>query len=209
MATSARFVDLRQRLTALRKHMLPATFSPTGSYTERQIDRTKGYRLLVHAEIEAYLEDITMDAAKTAFIEWSNTKKAADLLFCLMASYHHGFEIDDEGPLFPKESRHKIKEAVKDVVQVAFLQYKKVHDDNNGLKEKNLVRLVVPIGVRIDELDPTWIVNLNEFGKRRGDIAHKSIKAHQAIDPSSELNDVNNLIVGLEALDGIIAGLRV
>ena len=38
--------------------MLPEKFSPTGDYSDRQLDRARGFRLLAHAEIEAFLEDI-------------------------------------------------------------------------------------------------------------------------------------------------------
>src|SRR5436190_316520 len=54
---SARFRELEQRIKKLRGRFLPKNFSPTGDYTDRQLDHARGYRLLVHAEIEAYLED--------------------------------------------------------------------------------------------------------------------------------------------------------
>jgi hypothetical protein len=206
MPTSARFKELKKRLGDLRAHMLPATFSPTGDYSDRQLDRTRGYRLLVHAEIEAYLEDVTFDAAISGVSAWDKTKKVSDCLFCLVTSYHCGFEVDglDEEPPFPPSSRPSSYDEIKEVVNVAMIQYRKVHDDNNGIREKNLLRLILPVGIRKADLDRLWVTNLDEFGKRRGDVAHKAVKAQQQIDPRSELQTIEALLVGLKKLDELI-----
>jgi len=186
--------------------MLPENFSPTGDYSDRQLDRARGYRLLAHAEIEAFIEDITIGAARQTVSEWARTRKANDVLLCLIAHYHHGYDLEEEGlsPAFPESSRPKVKEAVKEVVDVAFRQYVTIHEQNHGVREANLKRLVLPIGVRKDDLDPTWIVNLEEFGKRRGEVAHKTAKAQQQIDPKAEFNDVTSLLVGLDTLDKLV-----
>lgn len=206
MAGSARFLELKQRLRDLRSHMLPAVFSPTGDYSERKLDRARGYRLLVHAEIEAFIEDITFEAAKTCVSEWTRTKAVTDRLFCLIAHYHSGFAVEDMDvmPPFPASNRPKVREAIKEIVEIAMLQYRKIHGDNNGIREENLLRLILPIGVRKDDLDPLWITNLSEFGKRRGDVAHKAVKAQQQIDPKTEYDVVKDLLKGLAKLDALV-----
>lgn len=206
MPTSARFKELRKRLGDLRANMLPARFSATGDYTDRQLDRARGYRLLVHAEMEAYLEDVTFDAAKKGVSEWDKTRKVSDCLFCLVTSYHCGFKVEglDDEPPFPPSSRPSAYDEIKEVVRVAMVQYQKVHGDNNGIREKNLLRLILPVGIRKVDLDPLWVTNLDEFGKRRGDVAHKAVKAQQQIDPRSELQTIQGLAVGLKKLDELI-----
>ncbi|RVP97115.1 HEPN domain-containing protein [Sinorhizobium meliloti] len=207
MAKSARFMELRRRLADLRRHMLPANFSPTGDYSDRHLDRARGYRLLAHAEIEAFIEDITLGTAKTAVSNWSSSKKPSDVILCLLAHYHGGYDTG-AGEVFPVASRPKTKEAIKEIVQVALKQYVALHDQNHGIREDNFNKLVLPIGIRRDELDPTWLTDLDQFGKRRGDVAHKTVKAHQQIDPRAELQDVNKLLVGLELLDSLVQKLR-
>lgn len=72
MAVSIRYKQLRARVAELKKHLLPNRFSPTGDYTDRQMDRARGYRILVHAEIESYIEDSVneiIDLAQTQFIK--------------------------------------------------------------------------------------------------------------------------------------------
>ena len=100
------------------------------------------------------------------------------------------------------------KEEMKEVVDVAIKQYRKIQDDNHGVREENLMRLILPVGVRKDDLDALWITNLNEFGKRRGDLAHKAVKAQQQIDPKNELQVVDALVVGLKKLDQLITELK-
>lgn len=207
MAKSPRFMELRRRLADLRRHMLPANFSPTGDYSDRQLDRARGYRLLAHAEIEAFIEDITLATAKAAVSDWSNSKKPSNVILCLLAHYHDGYNTGS-GEVFPVTSRPKTKEAIKEIVQVALKQYVALHDQNHGIREDNFNKLVLPMGIRRDELDPTWLTDLDQFGKRRGDVAHKAVKAQQQIDPRAELQDVNKLLIGLELLDSLIQKVR-
>ena len=188
--------------------MLPQSFSPTGDYSDRQLDRARGFRLLAHAEIEAYLEDIGLDKAKEVVDQWKNSKTTTDALFCLVAHYHVGFEVADEEVLdeaFTVSSRKRVADEIADVANRALTQYGSIVSSNNGVKEENLLRIVLPIGIRKGDLDSTWITDLQEFGKKRGTLAHKSVSTHHPINPQQEWNDVLNLLVGLENLDGLVS----
>lgn len=208
MARSARFRELQARLTELRRHMLPAKFSATGTYRPRELDRARGFRLLAHAEIEAFIEDVTFDKAKTSVSNWANRQVTSETLFCLVAHYHQGFQTDaGQQPAFPDTSRLKVKEAIKEAVTAALKQYRTLQDNNHGVKEENLLRLILPVGVRRDDLEPLWITNLNEFGKKRGDVAHRSVGVQQQIDPRTEWQVVTDLLDGLKKLDDLIGAL--
>lgn len=210
MANSVRFRELVRRLEKLRRNLLPGKFSPTGSYSERQLDRARGYRLLAHAEIEAFIEDITLATAKGCVASWVKTKRASHALLCLIAHYHSGFDDDEEGlqPKFPETSRPKTKDAIQEIVQIALKQYITIHDNNHGVREKNIKRLLLPVGVKKEDIDPTWLTNIDEFGKQRGELAHKTIKVHQEIDPKGELNTISDLLVGLDAIDKAVRSIR-
>ena len=58
MAYSVRFKTLEARVIVLRKQFLPARFSPSGAYSPAEFDNARAYRMLVHAELEHYLEPI-------------------------------------------------------------------------------------------------------------------------------------------------------
>jgi hypothetical protein len=188
--------------------MLPAAFSATGVYSARELDRARGFRLLAHAEIEAFIEDVTFEKAKASVSNWDNHQVTSETLFCLLAHYHQGFATDaDKSPPFPETSRLKVKEAIKEAVTAALKQYRVLQDNNHGVREENLLRLVLPVGVRRDDLDPLWITNLNEFGKKRGDAAHRAVGVQQQIDPRTEWEVVAGVVVGLKKLDELIGAL--
>lgn len=195
----------------MRRHMLPKDFSPTGTYSIRIIDRTKGYRLLVHAEIESYLEDMARDVAVTQIREWTQKRKASDFLVCFLASYHTGWASDEEDDSStlppPSTSGPHVKDAIEEIVKHAMKQYMDKLLKNHGVREKNIKQLLLPIGIRLDDLDATWVTNMDEFGKRRGEVAHKSVGAHQAVDPKTEFDSIVDLMSGLKELDEMIVHL--
>lgn len=87
-------------------------------------------------------------------------------------------------------------------------QYTHVIGSNHGIKEKYLRKLLVPLSIRISDLDPTWIVGMSNFGGLRGQIAHMSGKANQPPDPAAIKSLVrSNLLPGLKDLDTRLSGL--
>ena len=205
MARSSRFRNLEKRLAEACKHFLPARFSPTGIYTVRQLDRARAYRLLVHAEIESFIEDIANAAVMKKVLEWQNRRTPSDLLIAFLACYHAGWsDSDHDADALPESARKPVKNAAEDVVTLALGQYQAQIKKNNGIKEKNFKRLIIPTGVRMSDLDPTWLANLDTFGQQRGVIAHTSVSTQQTVDPKTELNAVQQLMIGLKALDELV-----
>lgn len=205
MANSQRFKELKKRLKELRTHLLPTTFSKTGVYTDRQIDRARGYRLLVHAEFEAFLEDSCRELIVKKCSQWVNDKKPSNLIIALLACYHSGWGIDNSAEeidfINAAKGRIKVKDAAKEAIDIALKQYIQKLKDNNGIKEKNFKTMVLPTGVEVDELDQTWITNLDQFGKLRGDVAHQSKKTQGQINPADEFKSVQELLKGIKKLD--------
>jgi hypothetical protein len=204
---SARFARLLARLDELRTHLLPQTFSATGDYTAKELDAARGYRLLVHAEIEAFLEDIAGDTVQRQFEEWRTTRTPSGVLMGVMAMHHVNMSTDDDEaaaappPISPKTH-------VDEVIGRAVRSYQSKLGSNNGIKIQNLKNLFMPLTVNFDALDETWLTNMDSFGKRRGDIAHKSGGVHWLLDPQGELQDVrDNLLSGLRVLDEIVLAL--
>lgn len=205
MPKSDLFRELLARLTELRKHFLPSKFSPTGTYRERNYDRARAYRLLVHAEIEHYLERIAERAVLDCIKNWRADKTASDIIICLLASYHSGWGDDSENSeALPITSKNNIKAGVDKVIQNTLDQYMHILRTNHGIREENLKNIFIPIGIRFVDLDPTWLIDITSFGKDRGEVAHRSNKAQQAIDPKTEYERVKVLIIGLGELDQLV-----
>jgi uncharacterized protein (UPF0210 family) len=55
----------------------------------------------------------------------------------------------------------------------ALNSYKRLIEDNNGIRLHNQRQVLVPIGVDPEGTDVELSNNLDEFGKIRGDLAHK------------------------------------
>ncbi|MCE9663907.1 hypothetical protein LY622_10670 [Halomonas sp. M5N1S17] len=205
MPTSIRFKEMRARLTELRHHMLPAKFSPTGDYSDRQLDRTRGYRVLVHAEIESYLEDVAREAVTQAIQKWKNNKKPSTILLAFLAAYHSGWNSNDdrenEEIVRLAKARSRVKDSINEAIDIAQKQYITNVRDNHGVKEKNFKRLIIPLGIEIDELDGTWLTNLDNFGASRGETAHKTKRATGQVNPEDEYKTVQSLVEGLKELD--------
>lgn len=206
MKPSKRFKELRQRLGELRKNLLPSKFSETGDYTDRQIDRARGYKLLAHAEIESYIEEMAKETILKAITDWKNLKKPSNIIISFISSFHSGWSTDDTDSneqiiKLAKNRAKKPSNAAPEIIDLAQTQFIQTLKDNHGIKESNLKSLLSPIGIDIRDLDPTWIADINNFGSRRGDIAHNSKKTSAQINPKDEYQTVNNLLEGLLIID--------
>lgn len=211
MALSTRFKELSVRLTELRRHMLPARFSNVGSYSEREIDRAKGYRLLVHAEFESYLEDVCKNAVLSAIGKWKANRHASNAMIALLASYHSSWNVHDEIEnsqiIEIAKSRKNIKESIVKVIDLACAQFIQRIEENHGIREKNVKALLFAVGIDITDIDNTWLADIDSFGTSRGDIAHKSKKTTTLINPEDELKRVVSLLNGLKKIDMAISSI--
>lgn len=181
MATSSKFNSLALRIGQLEGHLLPA-INPTGAYSDKEQDLIRSYCLLCHAEIEAYLEDYSLEVITRAFSKWNLDKTKISPIIFHLAYSHNG----------------KSKEPPYSMVVQSFQSVKKTIETNNGIKENNLNGFFRPIGF---DIDPTLKSTLNDFGKTRGQIAHTSFQTQQPFDPTNEKNQVNQIINGLKSFD--------
>ncbi|MFM6253265.1 MAG: hypothetical protein ACKPEQ_29680, partial [Dolichospermum sp.] len=99
---------------------------------------------------------------------------------------------------------------ITEKINSAIKSFKKVIDNNHGLKEKNILALLLPIGIDSDDLDPAWLADMNTFGEKRGLVAHTSATSYMTIqtpDPANELNTVTQITHELLRIDELINNL--
>lgn len=184
MATSTRYNNLKSRISQLESHLLPA-IDPTLSYSDKDRDLTRAFCLLCHAELEAYLEDITKEVVDRAFLKWKSDQTIiSPIIFHLAFNY--------------KQETGKAKEPPFQMVGKTYSSLIDGIKKNHGIKEHNLIGFFKPIGY---EIDPTLQSTLNDYGKNRGDIAHTSFSTQQPLDPSTEKSNINQILVALENFD--------
>jgi hypothetical protein len=106
MPTPQRLRRLLTRISKLKSHLLPSTFSLTGRYSAKQHDYTKAFLLLVHAELESYFEDRARSLAMTAKSHYDRRGACTTVLSRLLV-YHHA-EKGELGPVSPDTVRKAI-----------------------------------------------------------------------------------------------------
>jgi hypothetical protein len=96
-----------------------------------------------------------------------------------------------------------------DIANNLFPKYYKHIKDNHGIRERNVLELLAPLGVPVDVFGPTLLPNLDSLGERRGMHAHQSAKAVQtALDPETEYVRIASLTKELLVLDEWLSKYR-
>ncbi|ELK4802109.1 hypothetical protein VXF16_004683 [Pseudomonas aeruginosa] len=191
----ANFAHLEARLTDLRVKFLdaqitaetndPTTFSP-------DLDSIAAFRLLIHAEIEDFLERkakenldrIELQLVKSA----TGSSRIFPELFYIAAVTNRPLDAVlafDVGAL---------KGHISGIIGTA----RGIIKENNGIKEGSFNTLSVFAGKTADEVDSTLSASLNSYGKSRGDVAHQSTRHSSTINaPSAEFASAKDLVEGL------------
>jgi len=170
---------------------------------------------MVHAEMESYIEDRVRDVAVAATRFWGRYKLANRTVLGLIAFSDQKMDKPPESlnPVQPTQKRDWSSklDLSKKIASATEVFYSAV-ESNHGIKEKNLLRLLLPIGIEVESLDPVWIADMDSFANDRGEVAHKSAakyRAKQVIDPESVLKKAESLLEGLKLLDDEIEKLLI
>ena len=213
---SQRFQQLSRRIAELRIHLLPAEFSEVGIYedADQVTVRALSYRVLAHAEIEAYFEDRVVEIAKKTIKSWNQCRHLSLPLLYLVAFSGREMQRPPESLTSPKDNKAKewsnFLDPSKRLRECATIYIQAVQMKNHGIKERNLLSLLLPVGVDSSDLDPVFIADLDSFGTRRGEAAHTSsnpAQVRQGVDPKDEHATVEVLLDGLQPIDQILNNL--
>lgn len=210
MPRSQRFRTLEKELNKLKKYFFPRKFDPIKLYSERQLAHAIAYRVLAHAEIEAYLEDRVKEIAESAVKIWKEQEEIRRTLLSLMAFSGMQLEVPPDSvtpkqPSFTKKLEEQLQLDKK--IGKAYSCFLCSVKDNHGIKEKNLLTLLLPVGVNSDDLEQVWLSSMNSFGEKRGILAHtsaSSYKTTQQINPQDELDNVKKIVYGEKGIQGLI-----
>ncbi|WPR77701.1 HEPN domain-containing protein [Algoriphagus sp. NG3] len=184
MANSRRYIKLENRVKAIELLYLPAT-NPTGNYTKKEQDDIRAYLLLVHAEVEAYFEETSESKAKDAFNKWKNHRTKSNVLLSLV-SFH-------ESKITEQNIETRVNNALSTFI------YSLRH--NHGIKEDNILSILLPIGFEYSEIDVTWLNTITSFGTSRGEIAHTAAHVQQPLDPVTLKSTVQQVMSEIKIID--------
>lgn len=207
---SEQLTALRGRLDELCSVLLPA-FDPVGNYPAQQITKTLAYRVLTHAEIECFIENWVRDIAIQAVKSWKKTALATRPLICLVGFSGRMSDLPGSSLAPPQESKKSSWEEMVEIdsrIDAAVSAFIGRVALNHGVKEENLLALLLPVGIRSAEIDPQLLVELNSFGSERGESAHKGISHIKVVpDPRTEYDRICRISTMLSVLDASLVQL--
>ena len=191
---TALFNALEKRVDALASRLLPP-LSPTGTYSDAQYDFVRAYIVLVHAEIETYLEDTALSLASTALAKWTTRQRVNRGTATLLLHY------DASHTPHPRDASTHIHNAIA--------RFRGVVRENHGIREKYLWSMYLPLGIDKAEVSPTLIAELESFGAARGKVAHLSARGVLTPpDPQSTLDQTSLLVAELRDFDVLCIAAR-
>jgi hypothetical protein len=163
----------------------PATFSP-------DLDKIAAFRLLMHAEIEDFLErkaKENLDKIDSQLVKSSTgSSRSFPELFYIAAAVKRPLDSID---IFNAAA---LREHISQMLGTA----RGIVKENNGIKEGSFNMMSIFSGKTADEIDSTLSASLNSYGKNRGDVAHQSTRHSSTINsPSTEFTSANDLVKGL------------
>ncbi len=182
----------------------PKTFPDR--YSDVELTRAKAYLVFAHAELEDYLETVCRAKAQRALDAVCSGQ--IDLTAISLVSYF-GDRIGMVTELSKFKDKHTalvrdfaqpglhVTRTLMATVKEALSGYTEQCRKNNGVKESNLLPLLLPLGFSPLTIDPAWLAEITGFGVNRGEHAHKGLSAVQQIaDPFAALEHMRRIVEG-------------
>lgn len=191
MPQSRQLRSLAKRVLQLERDLLPR-IRPLGNYTLREQDQIRAFRLLAHAEMEAFLEEAAVAIVDAAQKRYKASTKPNRVMKALWQTF----------------GREGLPRGGADAYEVASKRYTNQVKKNNGLKEQNICSMFLPLGIDHGVLDLTWLASMDSFGSKRGQVAHSSFKVQSMLDPAVEGAEVRQLMAGIGIFDQNLGSLR-
>ena len=203
---STHFKLLTQNLNKIKKIFLSIEVKSDGSYTEQERAMASAYGLLAHAEMEYYFETVAREVVQNAYKKWKSDKIPSHVLMSLAIF----MDIKEQMPeIVSKGAIDKDKEGlIENRLEKYVSKYIGMLANNHGVRETNLLQMLLPLGIHMSEIDTTFLISMDSFGRDRGKIAHNSIKTQTMIDPFTKEKDVTNILAEIGKLNDKIILLK-
>ena len=132
-----------------------------GAYNLRELTMARAYGLLVHAEIECYFENIAKEVVLKSYKKWKLEKKSSHVLMSVTAFLNPKEQIPENvsNEKINKNEEGLIENRLKDCVS----RYIGMIEKNNGIKETNLLKILLPLGIHLNDIDHTFLNSANSY----------------------------------------------
>jgi hypothetical protein len=196
------YFEMLRRIRLLRTELLPST-SSTASYTNGDVLRMLGFRLLTHAELEGFFEFCAED-----LVDHYSTRLTNGVLSGRMRRHLvlHSQMVDHYPPrslTFPVGIDSSQDKAIKGILR----SHQNIIEGNNGISEKDVLKLFIPLGCETTFYDHSWLASLNALARARGEVAHNSALTPSASAQPTPENERSRLVEPLWGTRALIAEL--
>lgn len=158
----------------------------------------RSFSFLCHAALEEYLEGLSSFIMSKSFFMFREDGYLRDPMISLCSFYSIPINKIDE----LKRNSGNYTSLMHAVWEEGEKKHKQAVIDNNGIKTKDQDNLLIPIGCRLFDVDRVLSQNLNSFGEKRGELAHK-FRIKTKLPRSALESKIENIIKLLLPFDNI------
>ncbi|MFE1289122.1 hypothetical protein [Streptomyces sp. NPDC058751] len=173
---SRKLIELKLRIKELASSLgVNEQLIPTG---QAEIDRLHAFRVLMHAEVQYYLESIVTQVLDV-------TEQESSIHARITHAGHHLLVFQAMNPLatprtsakasYPQYSSKDLRAnwpATASSLQKAVEAHRKRVKGNNGIKVANMNTILLPVGFRDAFFTSRFRDKMDELGEQRGRVAH-------------------------------------
>lgn len=134
---------------------------PLDQTDDKNQNLIKSYILLCHAGFEKYFEDVCLAIIRNAKEKFDKTGETSTPLLCLSLMMRKEFK----------------NESLEERLRRLYSNYNALIQANHGIKKSNIKEMLEPVSLIYESLSELYLENMETFGKKRGEIAHNSIKS--------------------------------
>ncbi|MGV9569269.1 HEPN domain-containing protein [Streptomyces nigra] len=172
---SRRVVDLRLRVQQLAASL--AVSANQVSSSQAEADRLHAFRVLMHAEVQAYVESIATNILDVteSLAQSSRLTHAGHHLLVYHALHPLNATRSSGNAKYPDFSATALRGNWPTTLATlgnAIEAHRKRIKGNNGIKPSNLNMLLIPIGFRDSFFTQPFRAKMKELGEKRGQVAH-------------------------------------
>lgn len=199
MSRSDAFSALVDSINALETEYIASPSAAPPSITEQE--RARAFLVFAHAEIEHYIERACRKAAEDLFAAIKRGRVTrATLSFVTFNSAQPLNGGDTLG------SKKKAARQLATTLGQSVDTYLKLVESNEGIREKHLAKLLVPLGLNSNDVASTWLLDMDALATKRGQIAHMSrtdsAAAPLGFNPADVRLQVNRVLFAAPASTG-------